>query len=211
MLLVIFGVLIALLSIVGFRFIKENYALYKLKIPSPKVYPFFIEIFYPLLKLAVSSSEDRFKIIEKYATKFPDMLKIWLGTKLIIFVNSPERIQKIIISQKCQEKWVFFYRLMQRPHGLIAASTKEKWKEHRKFFNFCFNLRILESFLPTFVECSEKLCNDMACEAEGKEFDFFAYAKKSSFDILCATMLGTNMSDLKKKPFYEMIFNAFET
>lgn len=99
---------------------------------------------------------------------------------------------------------------MERDNGLISASLKRKWKEHRKFFNFSFNLKILESFLPTFVDYSEMLCKKLETDVEGREFDFFTYAKKISFDILCATSLGTNMKDYKNKPLYEKVFEAYE-
>lgn len=186
--------------------------MHQLKIPNPNAFPLAIEIFYPVYKLGISSPEERFKIIAEYCLKFPDMMKLWVGPKLAIFVNSPERIQKVLMSQKCLEKWNLFYRLMERDHGLISASVQRKWKEHRKFFNFSFNLKILESFMPTFVDYSEVLCDNLEKEVEsGKEFDFLDYAKKASFEILCATSLGTNMKDAKNEKNYEKIFEAFET
>lgn len=138
-------------------------------------------------------------------------MKLWLGPKLVVFVNNPDLIQKVLFSQKCLEKWNLFYGLMERDHGLIAASVKQKWKEHRKFFNFSFSRKILDSFLPTFADFSELLCRNLEKEIGGSEFDFISHAKKTSFDILCAFLLGTNMNDCKKKAFYEKIFIANET
>lgn len=106
---------------------------------------------------------------------------------------------------------MFLYCLIKRSHGLIAASTKNKWKQHRKFFNSSFILKALASFLPKFSECSANLCDDLMVETKNNEFDFFAYAKKCSFDMLCATTLGTSTTDRYNEPFYEKIFNAFET
>lgn len=99
---------------------------------------------------------------------------------------------------------------MDRDHGLIAGSLNQKWKEHRKFFNFSFNLKILESFLPTFAEYSGVWCDNLKKEVGRVEFDFFVYAKKFSFDVLCATSLGTDMVAYKLNPLYESIFSAFE-
>lgn len=205
----IFGILAALLSYCTFSFFRDKYKLYKLNIPD--ALPLVLATFSPVIFLAMASSDERFEVMAYFCFKFRDMMKVWLGPKLLIFVNSPERVQKVVLSPKCLEKWNFFYSLMDRDNGLIAGSLKRKWKDHRKFFNFAFNLKILESFLPTFVEYSDIMCDDLSKEVGREAFDFFMYAKKSSFDILCATSLGANMKDYKKKPFYETIFDAFET
>lgn len=208
---IIFSTFIGLFGYLLVKFLGHQRKLHRIKIPIPNTFPFIIEIFYPVLKLGIASAEERFSIIASYCFKFPDMMKLWLGPKMVIFVNNPDRIQKVLMSQKCLEKWNFFYNLMERDHGLISASVKGKWKEHRKFFNFSFNLKILESFMPTFVDYSEVLCENLAKEIGSEnEFDFLVYAKKASFDILCATSLGTNVKDLKNEKIYEKIFDAFE-
>lgn len=183
----------------------------KLDIPNPDRFPFIVELFYPILTLAFSSAAERFRRINEYSGKYPDMVKIWLGMKLVIFVNHPDRIKKVMMSSKCLEKMNIIYRLMERDSGLISASTRNKWKEHRKFFNFSFNLNIVESFLPSFVECSESLVDNLSKEAEMEEFDFFVHAKKVSFDMLCGTTLGLNIKEYRKQPIYEKIFEAYET
>ena len=194
------------------KFLKSKLVLHRLNIPYPKAYPFLIEIFYPLFKLGLSSDEERFKLIAEYSFKFPDVMKVWLGPKMLIFVNSPERIQKVLLSQKCLEKWHMFYRLFERNSGLIAGSTKANWKEHRKFFNFSFNIKIIESFFPIFSKYSESLCSELKKEVgKVEEFDMFKYASRNSFDILCATTLGSNIKEFRSQEDYEKIFDAYET
>jgi cytochrome P450 family 4 len=206
------GIFVVFIAAITYKLLKDRYKLFKLNITEPKDFPFIVEFFYPIIMLGMGSAEERFKLIADYCLRFPDMVKMWLGPKMLIFTSNPDRIQKILLSQKCLEKWNFFYGLMERDHGLISGSLKRKWKDHRKFFNFSFNLKILESFLPSFIDYSEVLCNQLAADVETQEFDFFMYAKKISFDILCATSLGTNMMDFKNnKSFYEKIFDAYET
>jgi Cytochrome P450 len=199
------------LSILVTKFFSRKWILFKLKIPDPDRYLLIIEMVYPIVKLAFSLPEERFKVLAGYCKNYPDMMKLWLGPKMIIFVNHPDRIHKVLMSTKCLEKMNLFYGLMERHDGLISASPRRKWKEHRKFFNFSYSLRILESFLPTFITCSDSLVEKICNETEGKEFDFFAHAKKVSFDILCATSLGTNIEEYRKQPIYEKIFDAYET
>lgn len=193
------------------NFLKKEWKLYKLNIPVLGAYPLFIELFYPVTKLALMSSEQRFQKIAEICLAFPDMMKLWLGPKLVIFVNRPDRIQKVLMSSKCLEKWNMFYELMDRDRGLIAASViKAKWKEHRKIFNHSFSLKNLESFVPIFIEFSDNFCEIMATELGKGEFDFFTYCKKLSFDMLSATTLGTNIKAFRKNPLYEQIFDAYE-
>lgn len=201
-----------LLGVVLFKFVRDKWKLHQLKIPYFNERPFFIEIFYPLWKIAIASSEERLQILSSYSFKYPDMMKLWLGPKLKIFLNNPDRIQKVFMSRKCLEKFNLFYNSMNREHGLIAASVKRKWKEHRKFFNFSFSSKIIENFTPLLVNCSEVFCDKLENEVEsGKEFDFSKHARKASFAIICATLFRTNVQDKKNAENYEEIFNVCET
>lgn len=207
----VFLVLISLLAIfwlVQFLYFKWN--LQKIKIQNLNNFPFLIEIFYPIIKIGISSDEARFKILTEYGTKFPDMMKLWFGPNLVVFVNRPDRIQKVLLAPQCLEKLNFIYKLMERDHGLTAASTKNKWKEHRKLLNFSFSMKVLDSFLPTFGKYAGILCDQLMNEANGEEFNFFEYAKRSSFDVLCATTLGTDIRGFLPSDEYEKIFNAYE-
>ena len=190
---------------------RRFWKLHKLNIPVRNEYPLIIEIFYPMMKLAIMSAQERFELLTEYSFKYPDIIKGWFWPGIVIVVNSPDKVQKVLMSQKCLEKWSLFYDLMGREFGLIAASTKRKWKEHRKFFNFSFSSKILESFTQVFIDQSKVLCKNLENEAEsGKEFDFSVYAKRSSFDVLCATSLGMSIDDLKNDKNYENIFEAHE-
>lgn len=97
---------------------------------------------------------------------------------------------------------------MHRENGLISARTNLKWKEHRKFFNYCFSLTTIESFVPIFAECSDDLCEVLEKEM-GKEIDFLPVAKKFSFNVLCATSIDMKAKDIFDD--FEKIFDSFET
>jgi cytochrome P450 len=205
------SILSVVLIFAAFKFCRKNWKFYKLKIPNLNLHPFLIDLFWPVYKLAVVSAEERFRYFAEFSLNYPECMKLWLGLKFVIFINSPDRIQKVLMSKKCLEKANFVYRLMDRDDGLIAASAKKNWKAHRKFFNFSFSKNILESFSTTFVEHSEILCKILETEMGKSEFDFFTYAKKISFDILCATSLGTDIKSFKTTSLYEKVFDAFET
>ena len=210
--IVLVTTLLGIVAFLTFKLLREFWKLHSVNVPVPNEYPIFLEIFVPILKLGMLPPSERFEKLSEMAFKFPNLLKGWLGSRIVILVNNPDGIQKVLMSQKCLEKWNLFYGLMERDAGLISASARKKWKEHRKFFNFSFSLKILESFTQVFIEHSKALCENLDKEAEnGKEFDFSVYSKRISFDVLCATSLGTNTNDLKNDKIYEDIFDAYET
>lgn len=55
---------------------------------------------------------------------YPEILKVWFGPKMLLLIHKPELIQKVLMSSSCLEKWNFFYGLMERDYGLIAAKCK---------------------------------------------------------------------------------------
>ncbi|CAO1371149.1 unnamed protein product [Diamesa serratosioi] len=138
---------------------------------------------------------------------YPEILKVWFGPKMLLIIHKPELIQKVLMSSSCLEKWNFFYGLMERDYGLISAKFIN-WRDHRKFFNYSFNLKVLQSFIPTFIEHSDWMCKDLVKET--KDFDFLPFCKKISFDILCSTSLGTDMKDFSQQPLYSKILEAYE-
>lgn len=91
----------------------------------------------------------------------------------------------------------------------LIVSTDSTWKVHRKFFNYSFNPKILQSFVPTFVEHSQLLVERLSNNIDN-EFDLLPFCKKISFDILCSTSLGTDMTDYNQNAIYDKVFEAFE-
>lgn len=166
---------------------------------------------YTLMKLAISTPEERFTIIADICYQHPDIAKLWLGPKLVVFANHPQRIQKILLSNKCADKWEMFYSFMNRENGLISARTNLKWKEHRKFFNFCFSLPSIESFVELFARCGDDLCEMLEMEGERIEIDFLPLAKRLTFNMVCGTALDMKAKDIFEDSNFENIFDSFET
>lgn len=205
----IWGILLAILCFEVYMFIEKRWQLQQLNIPDLSMFPFFIEIFYPIVKLAIVSAEERFKILAGFSWDNPDMMKLWMGHQMVVFVNSPDRIKKILLSPRCQDKWSKVYDLMQRSNGLIAATTK-KWKDPHKLFNHLFKAKAIESLVPAFAEFSDVLCADIVKEVGQQEFDFFEYTKRFCFDVVCSTVIGIDVNDQSTRAYRDTILEAFE-
>lgn len=210
---ILFVILIASFIYLSLKLFRGFWKLQQLKIPDHRFtqYPIYIDVMCAIIKLGISSPEERFSIMADICFQHPDITKLWLGPKLVVFANHPQRIQKILLSQKCADKWEMFYSFMDRESGLISARTNLKWKEHRKFFNSCFSLPSIESFVPLFAQCCDDLCEILEKQEPMIEFDFLPSAKKLSFNMVCATALDMKAKDVFADSSFENIFDSFET
>jgi hypothetical protein len=200
------------LFIIGFNILRILHKIWegsKINIEGPKLFHPIVELFFANYKLGVMNFEERFNYINFLSTNYPKMVKFWLGPKITIFVNSPNCIQKVLLSSKCLEKWRTIYRLMERDDGLIAGSVQKKWKPHRKFFNISFGPNFLEMYSKNFDMNAKKFCKSLESELDKDEFDFFAKIKPVSFHILSQVFMGFNA--LKDLPNLQEVLDAYDT
>jgi cytochrome P450 len=203
---VTFGILV-------FNFVKffvDKRKCFTVKIPGANLFHPFIEFFYANYLLGTSNLEKRFDFISHFSSAYPEIMKFWLGSNLVIFINSPEKMQKVLMSSKCLEKWDVIYGLMDRNAGLIAGSVRRKWKEHRKFFNISFGPNFLENYRLSFEKNSKLFCDSLHVEHDLKngEFDFFAKIKPVSLSIMCEIFAGFNANDYSN---IQEIIEAYDT
>lgn len=77
---------------------------------------------------------------------------------------------------------------MNRPVfvSINFITVDDVWKIHRKSLNYSFNLKILQTFIPTFIENANKLVDDLSVNVgKVKEFDMLAYTTKSALNMIC--------------------------
>ena len=84
-----------------------------------------------------------------------------------------------IIYDSFISKKIFYFRF-------LACSVDDTWKIHRKSLNYSFNLKILLTFIPIFVENAQKLVVDLSVNVtKKKEFDMLNYTTKSALNMIC--------------------------
>lgn len=55
--------------------------------------------------------------------------------------------------------------------------------------NYSFNLKILQTFIPTFIENAQKLVSDLSVNVgKPKEFDMLSYTTKSALNMICGEL-----------------------
>lgn len=75
----------------------------------------------------------------------------------------------------------------------VYFSSDDVWKIHRKSLNYSFNLKILQTFIPTFIENANKLVDDLSVNVgKVKEFDMLTYTTKSALNMICGEFAVTD-------------------
>lgn len=64
------------------------------------------------------------------------------------------------------------------------------WREHRKFLNPCFTLKILQSFMPIFNKEVKTMVERLKVQAsQGGTFDMYEYMDACTLDMVCRECL----------------------
>lgn len=132
------------------------------------------------------------KFYEK-SFEFDQVVKLWIGPKLIVFLNDPRDVEIILSSNVYIDKsseYRFFKPWLG--NGLLISSG-QKWRAHRKLIAPTFHLNVLKSFIDLFNANSRSVVERMRKEGS-KEFDIHDYMSETTVEILLETAMGVSKS-----------------
>ncbi|XP_022828928.1 cytochrome P450 4g15-like [Spodoptera litura] len=155
------------------------------KIPGPASIPFVGNALIVLRK----KPSDLVKLALEYGEKFGNVVRVWMGSNLIVFLTDPNDVEIILNSQVHIDKateYKFFKPWLGE--GLLI-STGDKWRSHRKMIAPTFHINILKSFVGIFNQNGKNVVEKMRPEM-GKEFDVHDYMSGVTVDILLETAMG---------------------
>ncbi|EAT48675.2 AAEL000326-PA [Aedes aegypti] len=168
-------------------YIKRNRAFARsLTLHPPKVYFLGMD-----LTMAVEDEVQRFESVWRMFLSHDRMFKHLLGPIMGIGISHPDLMHKVLSHPDCLEK-PFFYNFVQLEHGIFSAEYK-LWKGQRKALNPTFNMKILNSFISIFEDCSSRMVADLFKCANGETVDMFQFTSKCTLEMVCATTLGSNV------------------
>ncbi|XP_055632662.1 probable cytochrome P450 313a4 [Toxorhynchites rutilus septentrionalis] len=161
-----------------------------------------LEPCYPIvgnLPLALMKNSNQiFIVLHDFFRTHNRLFTLRCGPLVAIGVTNPDLIQKVLNHPDCQQK-PDLYKVVRLPGGLLAAKY-ETWKKHRKTLNSTFNLRILNSFLPIFNDCSRKLIDRLSFFAETDEScNILEYISECTLEMISRTSLGGKAMERKGK------------
>nr|QZP43574.1 cytochrome P450 monooxygenase CYP4G253 [Ephestia elutella] len=143
-----------------------------------------------LLALGKTPS-DILQLSLKLSKKYAKIARLWIGSKLIIFLTEPDDVEVILNSQVHIDKsseYAFFKPWLGE--GLLISSG-HKWRSHRKMIAPTFHINILKSFVGVFNQNSLNVVEKLKPEV-GKVFDVHDYMSGVTVDILLETAMGIN-------------------
>ncbi|XP_015517279.1 cytochrome P450 4g15 [Neodiprion lecontei] len=165
------------------------------KLPGPDGVPFLGNALEFL-----GSSDTIFRNVYQKSFEFDQVIKLWIGPKLLIFLVDPRDVEVILSSHVYIDKsseYRFFKPWLG--NGLLI-STGQKWRAHRKLIAPTFHLNVLKSFIDLFNANSRAVVEKMRQE-QGKEFDCHDYMSECTVEILLETAMGVSKSTQDRSGF----------
>ncbi|XP_312384.5 probable cytochrome P450 313a4 [Anopheles gambiae] len=135
------------------------------------------------------SPGEVFLVLDRHFRQHDRLFTLRFGSQLAIGLTHPELVQKVLTHPDCQAK-PDLYKVVRLPNGLLAAKY-DVWKVHRKTLNSTFNARILESFVPIFNDCTQRLVGRLDRYARsGDRCNILEYISACTLEMISRTSLG---------------------
>ncbi|XP_046829944.1 cytochrome P450 4C1-like isoform X2 [Vespa crabro] len=161
-----------------------------LSIPGPKAYPIIGSV-----HLFLGNNEGITQRFLNIGWNYESLWRIWIGTKLLVIVNNPEYIKKILnnpnITEKSEE-YKYFEPFFG--NGLFSAPAKI-WNPHRKLLNEAFHKNYLNSQMDVIVNHSAVLMEKLETLV-GEEIDVCHYVFRCTLDIIYDSLFDTQVNSL---------------
>ncbi|CAH1101528.1 unnamed protein product [Psylliodes chrysocephalus] len=138
--------------------------------------------------------QDRIKPIFEHIHHEP--IRFWLGPYLLIVLQNPVHLEKIMSSQKFAYKhdlYTFLETFVG--NGLISASgLKPKYKIHRRIIQPMFDLKFVINAFP-IMQTHVDICMKKLSKYLGKDnFNIFTVIAPCSMDIMTEVILGQKLN-----------------
>lgn len=165
------------------------------KLPGPTGYPIIGNALQFL-----GSSDTIFRNVYQLSFNYGNMVKVWIGPKLMIFLVDPADVEIILSSHVYIDKsdeYRFFKPWLG--DGLLI-STGAKWRAHRKLIAPTFHLNVLKTFVDLFNANSRSVVERLRKEGD-KTFDVHDYMSECTVEILLETAMGVSKSTQDRSGF----------
>ncbi|XP_066581835.1 cytochrome P450 4g15 [Prorops nasuta] len=165
------------------------------KLPGPQGYPIIGNALDFL-----GSSDTIFRNIYKRSFEFDQVIRIWIGPKLLVFLVDPRDVEVILSSNVYIDKSAEYRFFKPWLGNGLLISTGQKWRAHRKLIAPTFHLNVLKSFIDLFNANSRDVVERLRKEV-GKDFDCHDYMSECTVEILLETAMGVSKTTQDKSGF----------
>ncbi|XP_063228515.1 cytochrome P450 4g15-like [Bacillus rossius redtenbacheri] len=155
----------------------------------------------------IARREDILKYLKELRDRYVTVCKLWVGPILCVGMLDPKDISVILSSSKTLSKPIM-YNLVSIVFGnsLLTAKFKE-WKKFRKIMEPTFSNRIIESYISTFHEKSQRMADLLEERCHGEPFNMADYSMPCALEMLSETSLGVPMNIQGKSHQHSVVEN----
>lgn len=122
-----------------------------------------------------------------------DVVRLWLGPRLVVLLSHPADVEVILGSHVHLEKSPEQKLLQPWLGKSLLLSSGEKWLSDKKVVSPTFNMDVLKSFIPLFNRTSRAAVDNMK-DQEGKSFDCHKYISEATVRMLIESTMGVEGS-----------------
>ncbi|XP_071440746.1 cytochrome P450 4C1-like [Hetaerina americana] len=163
-------------------------------IPGPP----FLPIIGNILEF-LGSRERIVKVRNEHFSTYSNIFKVWICHHPLVKPVSPDCIEAILHSSRNIEKSLFYNLLHPWLGTGLLTSKGDKWFSHRKLLTPAFHFKILEEFIPIFMEKSLSLVEKLKVEAaSGKSFNIVPIISLCTLDLICESAMGIKLDPQDK-------------
>ncbi|XP_015127504.1 cytochrome P450 4C1 [Diachasma alloeum] len=185
---------VAILVLINVCLHRTRIGQYVDKIPGPKGYP----IIGNLLDFMVESDEMFLKM-RKLSEQFYPTYKYWILHRPVVNIRHPDDLEAVLSNPRGIEKSSHFRLLKPWFKGGLLISEGDKWRSRRKMLNFAFVNSLLQEYVGTFAEQTNRLLNSLKAEASAQGGhavkDVEKMFSRLSLNIICETIMGISLDD----------------
>ncbi|VEN59982.1 unnamed protein product [Callosobruchus maculatus] len=142
----------------------------------------------------LSDPSNLMNVAMKLMDDYPDIVKFWMGSKLLYVLKNPKYIEKVISHPKALDKDFFYEQLAQLSGDGLATLGGAKWRRHRKLINSSFGQKALHSFLPIMAVRSGDLVKDLQNTVGDKIAPLYHIISRYTVELTFQTAFGVNMN-----------------
>uniref|UniRef100_A0A0C9R7T7 CYP4C1_7 protein n=3 Tax=Fopius arisanus TaxID=64838 RepID=A0A0C9R7T7_9HYME len=158
------------------------------KIPGPKTFPLLgnsLDVNVP--------PEQLWNFFRDSGRNYYPVYKFWVLNWPVINIRHPDDLEIFLSSNKMIEKSLFYDLLRSWLNDGLLTSKGDKWRGRRKILTSAFHFNVLDEFVDTFVEHTDRLVETLLEEAQAGDVvkDLLPMFSKLTLGTICETAMGT--------------------
>ncbi|XP_063233535.1 cytochrome P450 4g15-like [Bacillus rossius redtenbacheri] len=151
--------------------------------------------------------EDILNYFKELRDRYGSVCKMWFGPLFGVGMVDPKDISVILSSSKTLSKPKLYNPLSIVFGNSLLNAKFEDWKKFRKIMEPTFSNRIIDSYVSTFHEKSQRMADLLEERCHGKPFNMADYSLPCALEMLSETSLGVPMNIQGKSHQHSVLEN----